>query len=373
MRWHRRVYFIGGFDARSPRHYHRLMRVAAAQRPADGAQATVGARTSASALEDSWPMSWTDADGRSWATRYAVLRWDDLARARSPAGLTGLLRSAARVYGRALPDGPYMRTLWRHARSGLLMGLVPLALLGVCLLAGGAAGLVAAALGAPTAAAAGLALAAALVLLAATAKPSRAAWMLGLLDLTDALARGQDAALNARLDAMARALVAAAVAADADELLLVGHSVGSNWATAVLARAQRLAPWLGTRGPAVGLVTLGQTLPLGTARTAGANGRADVATLTAMHGLTWLDVSAPADWAALAGLPPWGAAPAGAAGVAQCQARSPRFHAALAPARYAALKRDRHALHMQYLRAPDLPGSWDIVAQVAGPKPLATF
>lgn len=366
MRWHRRVYFIGGFDARSPRHYRRLMRAAVAQRPADGAQVTVGARVSADALEDWWPMTWTDAQGQ-WATRYAVLRWDDLVRARSPAGLAGLWRSAMRVYGRALPDGPYMRTLWRHARPGLLMGLVPLALLATSLLAGGAAAGLAVALGAHAAVAAGLAGAAALAWLALTAKPARAGWMLGLLDLTDALARGQDAALTTRLDALARAVVAAAEAGDADELLLVGHSVGSNWAAAVLARAQRLAPWLGTRGPALGLVTLGQTLPLGTARTAGAAGRADVATLAALRGLIWLDVSAPADWAALAALPPWSGAPDRAA---QCQARSPRFHATLTPAHYAALKRDRHALHMQYLHAPDRPGGWDIVAQVAGPYTL---
>lgn len=366
MHWHRRVYFIGGFDARSPRHYHRLMRAAVARRPADGARATVGTRTAVDALEDWWPMTWTDASG-SWATRHAVLRWDDVVRARAPAGLTGLLRSAARVYGRALPDGVYMRTLWRHARPGLLMGLVPLALLATCLLAGGVAGLLAGLLGLPVAAAVGLAAAAALTLLAVAAKPVRAAWMLGLLEVTDALAQGQDAALNARLDAMARTVVAAAEAGDADELMLVGHSVGSNWAAAVLARAQRLAPWLGSRGPTLGLVTLGQTLPLGTARAAGAAGRADVAMLTALQGLTWLDVSAPADWAALAGLPPWSGAPAGAA---RCLARSPRFHAALTPAHYAALRRDRHALHMQYLRAPDLPGGWDIVAQVARPHAL---
>lgn len=359
MRWQRRVFLMGGFDPRSPRHLHRLLRAAVVARPADGAEVRIAP------LAPGWRLDWTHS-GQHLATRCTVLAWDDLVRARWPQGLRGLLRAAARVYGRALPDARYMRTLARHARPGLLMGLTPLALLAACALGGVALAGAAAALGAPTLLALPAGMAAALGLLAATARPARAAWMLGLLDLSDALARADDPVLTARVDAMAAEVVRAAEAADADELLLVGHSVGSNWAVAVLARALRQAPWLGTRGPALRLLTLGQTLPLGNARTAGVAGRADVALLAATPQLHWQDVSAAADWAAFARLPPWVGAPQRCA---RCEAHSPRFHAQLTASHYAALKRDRHALHMQYLRAPDRPGGWDIVQALAGPPP----
>jgi hypothetical protein len=49
---------------------------------------------------------------------------------------------------------------------------------------------------------------------------------------------------------------------------------------------------------------------------------------------------------------------------------SPRFPKILDPAHYRALRRNRLALHMQYLKPADRAGRYDLLALTAGPQTL---
>jgi pimeloyl-ACP methyl ester carboxylesterase len=191
-------------------------------------------------------------------------------------------------------------------------------------------------------------------------------WLLRLYGFTWRLARGEVPALEERIDRLAEQLVQRAQDGGVRELLVVGHSTGSQVAAMVMARALRLAPWLGTRGPQVALLTLGHCTPvLAWVREAGWF-RDDLARLADHPSLTWHDIAAPADWAAFVRVAPWLVS-----GRARLARYSPRFHATLDAAHYQRLRSHRHEMHQQYLRAPQRPGGYDPLLWMAGPLTLA--
>ena len=369
MNWQRDVFFFGGFDPRGPARDHRLFADAVARHPATdaGESVTMGPRERLAPHLDAWSVHWRQPDGTEVHTRHTVMRWDDIVRRVWPRHWRQAWADRLVVYGQAPRHGA-LAPIWRHARPAFWLAIFPL-LLGL-------------ALGALWAGAAGL-----LTWASGTAWPWLAAvpawlwswralevtldadWLLRLYGFTWHQARGDVPGLTQRLDELADVLVARAEAADARELLVVGHSTGSQMAVSVVARALQKAPWLGARGPSLALLTLGHCTPiLAWVRQAGWF-RGELARLAAHPHLTWHDVSAPTDWAAFARVPPWLHAPAqGAARLAQY---SPRFHKTMGQAAYDELLAHRHALHQQYLRPPRVAGGYDPVVWMAGPLTLA--
>jgi hypothetical protein len=157
-----------------------------------------------------------------------------------------------------------------------------------------------------------------------------------------------------------------------DEVLVAGFSVGSILATRAMAQALTALPEP-EGAPRLALLTLGNCVPmLGLFRQAGAY-REELARIAASDRLRWVDVSAPGDWASFPLLEPLAfcGIDAPARGAGSPQMTSPRFHTLFHPARYAALLRDKHALHMQYLASTEMPGVYDWFAITAGPRALA--
>jgi hypothetical protein len=72
---------------------------------------------------------------------------------------------------------------------------------------------------------------------------------------------GRRADLETRLDAFSERLCAVVRASDADEILVVGHSLGATMAVDVIARALARDPELAAGGPAICLLTVGATIP----------------------------------------------------------------------------------------------------------------
>jgi pimeloyl-ACP methyl ester carboxylesterase len=146
-------------------------------------------------------------------------------------------------------------------------------------------------------------------------------------------------------------------------VLVVGHSIGSQFAASAVARA---LPRLDAAAlDRLSLLTLGQTLPLLGLHPAAAAFRAEVARLEACPGLAWIDFSAPPDPAcfpltdpgAAMGLRPAGAGP---------KLINPHFARLFDAARYAGAKRDWHAMHFQYLMASDHKGDYDYFEITSG-------
>lgn len=365
---HRLVFFIGGFDPKSTRFYHRLYREAARRRPTSPQQerVQVGARFRASDCVDAWDVHWLQPGSEPLHTRYAVLRWDDVVRQHWARSWRSTWQDYWRVYGLTGAQGVFGQ-IRRDAPAAFWLALLPLGVGALVLLV---------VLGLATGVALAAALPAGPVLLAALplwllvwrGLESRlnAEWLLRLFGFTWSQSHDRVPALEQRLDTLAEQLVEQVAADPPTEVLVVGHSTGSIMAVSVLARALAQAPWWGGQGPALGLLTLGHCTPILARLPAAQRFRSELQQLANTPGLTWTDLSAPADWAAFARTPPWLGE-----GKARLRQASPRFHASLTAASYARLLRHRQLLHLQYLKAPESTAGFDPVAWTAGPELLA--
>lgn len=377
MQVYRRVFFIAGFDPKSPRYYHQLYRLLARHRPpgAEGAGARpveVGARRALNGWADEWEVSWPRADGAPpLVTRYTLLRWDDIVRTHWARGSWTVWRDHWLFYVDGWRQGFFGR-VWKGSRRNWMFVLFPLAaLLAWTLLWLAVAAGVAAVMPGSWPVAAPMAACLAALGTAAwswhrVSHRMGTDWLVRLYGFSHAQAAGEIAGLQERIDAMAELIARSANdQAPRRELLVIGHSAGASLAASALARAMGREPALGHRPPEVALLTLGHCIPLVSFfATAGAL-RGDLDALTAHAPLTWIDYTAPADWAGCAQIPPWFEP-----GRARLQRLSPRFPKILDPERYRALRRDRMAMHMQYLKPADRAGGYDLLALTAGAATL---
>jgi hypothetical protein len=376
MPLHRRVFFIAGFDPKSPRYYHRLYRALArhpsAVKDAGGpAAVAVGPRRPVSDWVDEWDVRWTaGSDGPMLHTRYTVLRWDDIVRAHWARSARSVWRDHWNFYVDGALQGNFGR-VWRASRLNWVFIVFPLVLLLAWV--GLWSALTATLLGLWPPRSPLVAGAAGVVTLAAAAWGWQRLshrlgtdWLVRLYGFSHAQAEGRIPGLEERVDAMAAWIAAAqAESPEAREVLVVGHSTGATLAASALSRALQAQPALGQSGPELALLSLGHCTPLVSYFRTAHRFRAELDALTAHPQLTWVDYTAPADWAACGRMTPW-LRP----GRARLHQLSPRFHQLLQPARYHALKRNRLAMHMQYLRPADRPGRYDLLAMTAGPATL---
>ncbi len=328
---------------------------------------------------------------------YRVAPWSDLATARMRAGTVARLRRGLACFAALLVDGSLARML-AQARIPAIVTLYPFVFaLGYALAAAGLAiapPLAAAALIDPAAigarlvgiaggAAVGLGLAAgALRWSAAIDRTTFTYYLLDSYTLMRAFSRGGAPELQARVDQVAGSVVAAAQGLDDaggsdapwDEILVVGHSSGSALAASALARALRRDPDLPRRGPAIGLLTLGQTLSA-QAVFAGAEALvAEFRAVAAAEGVAWVDVSSRADGVCYALCDPLvgrDPAPPPEARRAGPKVVSAKFHETVAPESFARFRRNHFRRHFQYLYVFEHPQEYDFFRIAAGSRTLA--
>jgi hypothetical protein len=107
---------------------------------------------------------------------------------------------------------------------------------------------------------------------------------------------GRHPKMNARIEAFAARIVACARRADAQEIIIAGHSLGATIAVDVLARAFDRDPALGRHGPKLCLLTIGATIPKLALHPRGAWLRERVQRLAAEPSLTWAEYQARDDF-----------------------------------------------------------------------------
>lgn len=389
----RHVFFIAGFDPKSPRYYHALYRSQAKRQTAVSGMAIQidKARSQPGPHSTAWAVEAQGASGPVH-TVYELLQWDDIVRAHWSPSPWRVLIDGIRTVLFGLRDGAVQR-MYRLYRPPVYATFFPLVLLLLCALLAAAVGLgvgsgLAATVALPRGLATGAGAAVALVLLwqaLLLVHRVQFTWLLRLVRFTHLHAEGKVPGMDQRLAAFAERIaeVMATPPSEAsdggpDEVLVVGHSVGATLAMSVLARALERSPALGTQRaaqiparPAFALLSLGQCIPLMSALSPAQALRGDLQTV-ANSPIPWLDISAPIDWAAFpgvdpvagAGLPP---APPGW----HPRLLSPRFHQLFGPETYARLKRNRFQVHLQYLMASERPGAFDYFAITAGPQTLS--
>jgi len=168
--------------------------------------------------------------------------------------------------------------------------------------------------------------------------------------------------------------IAAALAGDVDEVLVVGHSSGAHIAISVVADLLRCGR-VPEGGPALSLLTLGHVVPMVSFLPAAARLRGDLAALSQSDRLAWVDVTAPGDGCSFALCDP-----VAVSGMAGPHKRWPlvlsaAFRKTLSPEAWDTLRWRFFERHFQYLNAfdnlADDPGAYDYFAVTAGPRTLA--
>jgi pimeloyl-ACP methyl ester carboxylesterase len=101
--------------------------------------------------------------------------------------------------------------------------------------------------------------------------------------------------VEARVHRFAEALVARCRDAAVDEIVVLGHSMGSTLAVEVVARALEIDPNLGRHGPAVCLLTVGSTIPKFALHPAGERFRRHAAQIVVEPSIAWAEYQARSD------------------------------------------------------------------------------
>jgi hypothetical protein len=267
---HKRHFFHApGFDPYDAASQHRrFVRETARFQSTWSVSAVVSDLRDPSAGDGHWTVS-TTGPGWKVETCYEILDWDDIVRAELDGPAPSRLWNGLVTFVDFIASGTvgrYFGANWRYGMFFFVPFVSAILFAVIAIIAGWVAG---AALGSPVLGSAVLgAIAGLVVALLAFVLLMRwpgERWRVsqGLSDWIFArdymLRRRRD--VDARAEAFADRLVACARRADADEIIVAGHSLGATIVVDMLARALARDPDLGRHGPKLGVLTIGATIP----------------------------------------------------------------------------------------------------------------
>ncbi len=388
----RRVFYIPGYDPYPPRRYRELYRKEGKKQ----AQISGYRIAQKSDRSDTGWIVRAEMDGAQVQTKVDVLVWHDLVQNSMRGGIPGTYLALLKTAWIYLATGTLRRLSWLSKGPVLaalypvlmLLGQLLVSVIGASLLASFAGYLVARLVsgiaylfgssGATLATIAGTSVFW-VVFLPVTVAALR--WFKSHDDKTFAYylmhdyaytAKGRGAypdEIEARIHEW-RHRIEAALRENVDEVLIVGHSSGAQLAVSVVADIMRSNRFQQT-GPELGLMTLGQVIPMVSFLPEARRLRRDLRLLSTEEDITWLDVSAPGDGCCFAL-----SDPVSVSGVAPKSGQkwpiiiSAAFTKTLTKETLKSLKHRYFRLHFQYLCAFDMPGDFDYFRITAGPRTL---
>ncbi|WP_245930741.1 alpha/beta hydrolase [Methylobacterium radiodurans] len=371
------LFYVHGYDPEADRRYRALfMRELRLYAKRFG---IAFPRVSRTALDPSGTVqTWTvehEGEAGRVTTTYNVLLWHDLVRAdMARPYLVGACLNVLAFLHVALSGALFRmyRASWKCGNvilyPTLVAGMLPCLAIGLGLLAAGLieAGLIGPAWLAPVFGAACGILALRLVI---PRLDRTFLWQL-MNDWVFAWqqAMGRRADYQTRLDTFADLICTEIRSADADEVMLVGHSSGALTAVEIAARVLQRDDALGREGSILSLLTLGSSLPIVAMQPAAAPIRAAIASLLTSQRLVWVDYQAPQDWMNFPGFEP---ARDLRLRVPPLQAtnpivRSAKFRDIIDTQTYERIKKHPFRMHFQFLMANEFPGVFDIFALTLG-------
>lgn len=377
----RHVIYVQGYDPRGLAEYHRLFRGEYNKFcKLYGLDGKIGKRTDdPDHFSTVWPVA---TQGRDWRveTSYQFLRWEDIIRRdfQRPAWWA-ILHGLSSLIGSVF-DGTFARIMRAHWRFGMFVAYPFMVLIGFALLsamAGAIIGTLVVNLVGPSAwpqiLGAAVAIAVFVGLLIVTEPTTYIVYILQDAVSTVQYARRQRPDWEARMEIFAQALVNSVRTANADEIIIVGHSSGSFLAIDVLSRALRIDPKLGDYGARLTLLTMGANLPI-----IGFQPRTDwfrerIAQLAADPTLDWVDCQSRRDIMNF-----FRFNPVAAFGIDPGQTKinlnvvPVQFRDIVSPQTFAWLCWHFFDLHFQFLRANERPAAYDYFMIIAGPFSLRT-
>ena len=368
----RRVFYIPGYDPFPPRRYRELYRAQSGeQAEISGYEISVRQRIGGEGY--GW---YVDAviDGAKVTAEFDVLKWSDLVKSSMSQSIAGTYYQLFKTAWIYIGSGTMRRLMWLR-KGPVIAAFYPIfVLLGQALVAI----LLAWAVGAVVSRLVydGVGWIVALPIIVVTLQWFRsidnrffAYYLMHDYAFAAGLNGRNPPQLETRMDQF-RKQIETALAADVDEVLVVGHSSGAHLAVSILADLIRERS-VRRNGPQLAFLSLGQVVPMVSFLPKAQRLRADLRYLSMSDRLTWVDVSAPGDGCSFALCDP-----VAVTGVATENKRWPivfsaAFTQSLSPQRWQAMKRKYFKLHFQYLCAFDRPKDYDYFQITAGPKTLA--
>jgi len=298
-------YFLlaSGFDPYdSAAQYRRFVREVARFAATWNVNAQVSAFERSGAPDSRWTVK-TQAPGWQVVTMFELLDWSDIVRGelKRPAGRR--LCKGLATFAEFISSGTarrYFTANWRYGMFFLIPFLNVFLFAALAILAADYVGTaVAAALTSTLWGVAGAAATAPVVFLALMRWPGER-WRIPQALADWIFARnymlGWHPEMNARIEAFVARVVACIRCADAEEVVIAGHSLGAMIAVDVLARAFDRDPALGRYGPKLCLLTVGATIPKLALHPRGAWLRENVRRLAAEPSLAWAEYQARDDF-----------------------------------------------------------------------------
>lgn len=377
----RHVIYVQGYDPRGLAEYSRMFRSEYQKfcklYALDG---KIGTRSETpDRFSTEWPVT-TAADGWRVETTYEFLRWEDIIRRdfKRPAWwaiLQGLKSLIICIFDLTLP-----RIMRAHWRFGLFLIYPIVVVLGFALLSllfGFFVTAITAKLTAvsaiPQIAGIAAGCAALVALLKFTEPLTYAVYIFQDIASTIQYTRRERPDWDERLELFATAIVEAARKADADEILVVGHSSGSFLAVDVLTRALKRDPKLGSHGPQVTLLTMGGNLPIIGFQPRGVWFRERIAQLAADPSLDWVDYQSRRDIMNFFPFNPISGFGIGADKTKINLKVVPiQFREIVSKETFSRLTWHFFDLHFQFLRANEYPAAFDYFMILSGPFSLRT-
>jgi hypothetical protein len=404
----RLVLFVGGFDPRGARYYHRLMREESQKQAA-----VQGERCYVIGPRESWNMAggeksphsmWrvqqqglkagadTSVDMDTGAdTEFVFFDWHDQVRAHWPESRARVFSDALPTYAEVWRSRKWLAPIHRQARFTLWALAYPIVyVVLVCALGLLLGGLLGAALAgfSSVAAAAAACVAWAVVCWGGFVLDGRihVSWLLRILNFARSSSEQGLPVLDARMEVMAAEVAQGMRQGRWREVVVLGFSVGSVQAVKLvvalrqqLAADQSAAPEaVLVSAPAVSLVTLGNCIPLFGLFPGARSLRGALQALALDPSVYWADISSPSDSVCFGMCDVVGlslredaqksAKPSGTQWGLNPQAMcSPRFHKLFLPAGYRWLRRNKMRMHFQYLMAGEIAGSYDYFELLSSP------
>ncbi|WP_415797125.1 hypothetical protein [Comamonas aquatilis] len=385
----RLVVFVGGFDPRGGRYYHRLCaQQAKLQAQVDQAVYSVGELKALQVSEEGKAHSvWSLGGSSPSACEYVFFDWTDHIRTHWPKSLYAVCKAGLRTYGEALISWRSLRSLGAALPYTLLAFVYPLifmlllGLLGIACLYG--------------------------VWHANTDWPwwSRAlaclgvvavigwggkkldgllhiSWLLRIFNFARSSARtsAPGTTEQERIHDMAQWLAQRVRQQPDLELVVLGFSVGSAQSIQLLdalsdaLRSSDVAPVKDR----VTLLTLGNCIPLFSFFPTAGSFRSSVSKVAADPEIYWVDISSPGDSVSFGmcdllrlALPD--ASPANESCVNPRHMCTPRFHKLFEPRRYRFIRRNKMRMHFQYLMASEKAGAYNFFAMLTAPTSVRQY
>ncbi|MBO0905698.1 hypothetical protein [Jiella sonneratiae] len=387
----RHVFYIHGFDPRGTPVYYGHFRDGLRPASRRWGRAIVIAGTDAEALaHGAWTVtSHAAPDGPLVETRYEMLDWTDIV------GRYWFPRRQLRLAGEAF------RFAWTTFRRGILKRFYrPAWALFVAILMTPALILATLVFGALTATLAGAGAAAAATFLGATGFVAAFAglfaalavvlgvaagwnrlrawlniwWVTRFLGYLRGMADGRFERSGERAEEFARRMLAVWESGEADEILVVGHSLGAVWLVRAAARLLDLLPGearAAENAPRIVLLTLGHTVPLYTLLGGDAAFRRDLSALATSERVRLLDVTSGSDPGSSCRIPLIeGIDLSGRQ--SRVISREPDFHDILEPETFRRIRMRPLDFHFQYLKPSERGHGFDYFELVTRPCPIET-